>query len=140
MTMDIEGILARYGIDIRDCPDRANLIAMYRSIERLEEHCFAMQNDLRGMQQEIIKLQQNVLATQQHVFDLQCRVLYTPQSSHAKNLVSTPDAAPTGGCAPREECKCSTDPRAPHGFARDASHSAGYYVCECHGWSHDDDD
>ena len=53
MTMDIEGILARYGIDIRDCPDRANLLSMARSIERLEEQCFAMQNELRDIQQEI---------------------------------------------------------------------------------------
>ena len=29
---------------------------------------------------------------------------------------------------------CKTDPRAPHGFDRNASHSAGRYVCECEGW------
>jgi hypothetical protein len=56
--MDIEGILARYGIDIRDCPDRANLIAMYRSIERLEEQCFAMQQDIRRLNHEIFCLQE----------------------------------------------------------------------------------
>jgi predicted nucleic acid-binding Zn-ribbon protein len=90
MTMDIEGILDRYGIDIRDCPDRAHLVAMYRTVERLEEHCFAMQNELRGIQQEIRKLNHELFGLQE-------------QSSHAKNLVSTPDAAPTGGCAPRED-------------------------------------
>jgi hypothetical protein len=29
---------------------------------------------------------------------------------------------------------CKTDPRAPHGFDRNASHSADRYVCECEGW------
>jgi len=29
---------------------------------------------------------------------------------------------------------CSTDPDAPHGFARQASHNAGRYVCECETW------
>jgi hypothetical protein len=29
---------------------------------------------------------------------------------------------------------CKTDPRAPHGFDRNASHNADRYVCECEGW------
>jgi hypothetical protein len=29
---------------------------------------------------------------------------------------------------------CKTDPDAPHGFDRNASHSADRYVCECEGW------
>jgi hypothetical protein len=29
---------------------------------------------------------------------------------------------------------CKTDPRAPHGFLRNASHNAGRYVCECEYW------
>ena len=29
---------------------------------------------------------------------------------------------------------CNPHPDAPHGFCRDASHSAGRYVCECEGW------
>jgi hypothetical protein len=29
---------------------------------------------------------------------------------------------------------CKTDPRAPHGFDRNASHSVDRYVCECEGW------
>ena len=33
-----------------------------------------------------------------------------------------------------EDVPCNPDPRAPHGFCRDASHSAGRYVCECEGW------
>ena len=38
-------------------------------------------------------------------------------------------------CTPAEETPpCNPDPRAPHGFCRDASHSAGRYVCECEGW------
>jgi hypothetical protein len=35
-------------------------------------------------------------------------------------------------CTP--EVPCKTDPRAPHGFDRNASHSADRYVCECEGW------
>ena len=33
-----------------------------------------------------------------------------------------------------EQEPCSTDPRAPHGFDRTASHTAGRYVCECEHW------
>lgn len=29
---------------------------------------------------------------------------------------------------------CKTHPDAPHSFMRDASHSAGRYVCECESW------
>jgi hypothetical protein len=32
------------------------------------------------------------------------------------------------------EVKCSTHPKAPHGFSRNASHSSDRYVCECEGW------
>jgi hypothetical protein len=30
--------------------------------------------------------------------------------------------------------RCNEHPDAPHGFMRDASHSAGRYVCECESW------
>ncbi|NBU33799.1 hypothetical protein EBS40_04165 [bacterium] len=30
--------------------------------------------------------------------------------------------------------QCNPHPDAPHGFMRDASHSAGRYVCECEFW------
>jgi hypothetical protein len=30
--------------------------------------------------------------------------------------------------------RCKTHPDAPHGFDRNASHSADRYVCECEGW------
>ena len=30
---------------------------------------------------------------------------------------------------------CSDHPDAPHGFNRDASHSADRYVCDCEGWT-----
>ena len=33
-----------------------------------------------------------------------------------------------------EEVPCKTHPDAPHGFDRNASHSADRYVCECEGW------
>ena len=35
-------------------------------------------------------------------------------------------------CTP--EVTCKTDPQAPHGFDRNASHAADRYVCECEGW------
>jgi DNA-binding protein Fis len=34
---------------------------------------------------------------------------------------------------------CKTHPDAPHGFDRNASHSADRYVCECEGWEPVDD-
>ncbi len=34
----------------------------------------------------------------------------------------------------RSGIRCSEHPDAPHGFMRDASHSAGRYVCECESW------
>lgn len=34
--------------------------------------------------------------------------------------------------------KCNPHPDAPHAFARDASHAAGRYVCECEGWRRKD--
>jgi hypothetical protein len=33
-----------------------------------------------------------------------------------------------------EEVPCKTHPDAPHGFDRNASHSADRYVCECESW------
>ena len=30
--------------------------------------------------------------------------------------------------------ECKDDPRAPHGFLRNASHNADEYVCECKHW------
>ena len=32
------------------------------------------------------------------------------------------------------DTNCKTHPDAPHGFMRDASHSAGRYVCDCESW------
>jgi hypothetical protein len=36
------------------------------------------------------------------------------------------------------EKECNPHPNAPHGFLRQASHSAGRYVCECEWWSEKD--
>jgi len=36
---------------------------------------------------------------------------------------------------PVQEPSCNPHPNAPHGFSRNASHSANRYVCECEGWS-----
>lgn len=33
-----------------------------------------------------------------------------------------------------EQPQCNPHPKAPHGFNRDASHSADRYVCDCEGW------
>ena len=33
--------------------------------------------------------------------------------------------------------RCNPHPDAPHGFDRNASHSAGRYVCDCEGWVQD---
>ncbi len=34
----------------------------------------------------------------------------------------------------RSGIRCNEHPDAPHSFMRDASHSAGRYVCECESW------
>lgn len=51
-------------------------------------------------------------------------------------MVKPPVKSYCGGvpnyCTP--EVPCKTDPRAPHGFDRNASHNADRYVCECEGW------
>lgn len=33
-----------------------------------------------------------------------------------------------------KEVPCNSHPKAPHGFNRNASHTAGRYVCDCEGW------
>ena len=33
-----------------------------------------------------------------------------------------------------QQTKCNPHSKAPHGFAREASHQAGRYVCDCEGW------
>lgn len=38
-----------------------------------------------------------------------------------------------------QEVPCKDHPDAPHGFDRNASHSLGRYVCECEGWTPDED-
>lgn len=37
-----------------------------------------------------------------------------------------------------QEVPCKEHPDAPHGFDRNASHSLGRYVCECEGWTPDE--
>ena len=36
--------------------------------------------------------------------------------------------------APVQEPRCNPHPKAPHGFDRNASHSAHRYVCDCESW------
>jgi dienelactone hydrolase len=38
-----------------------------------------------------------------------------------------------------QKVTCKEHPDAPHGFDRNASHSLGRYVCECEGWTPDED-
>jgi hypothetical protein len=38
-----------------------------------------------------------------------------------------------------QKVPCKEHPDAPHGFDRNASHSLGRYVCECEGWTPDED-
>lgn len=47
-----------------------------------------------------------------------------------------PPASAVGveGVPEHKEVPCSTHPKAPHGFNRNASHNAGRYVCDCEGW------
>jgi hypothetical protein len=33
-----------------------------------------------------------------------------------------------------QQPKCNPHSKAPHGFAREASHQAGRYVCDCESW------
>jgi len=37
-------------------------------------------------------------------------------------------------CEVSMDVKCKTDPRAPHGFNRNASHAEDRYVCDCEFW------
>ena len=62
-------------------------------------------------------------------------VFITEHSSHASQRLGVP-----GQSAPREDVECSDHPDAPHGFCRDASHSAGRCVCECEGWTPEEEE
>lgn len=50
-----------------------------------------------------------------------------------KNLLASDIAAAIRAEA-EKALECKTDPRAPHGFLRNESHSTGRYVCECEFW------
>jgi hypothetical protein len=58
------------------------------------------------------------------------------QALDDKPAVKTYAGGKPNYCTPEvtREAPCKTDPRAPHGFDRNASHSADRYVCECEGW------
>ena len=49
------------------------------------------------------------------------------------DLVTAELRGKLAACEKREPT-CNPHPDAPHGFCRDASHSAGRYVCECESW------
>ena len=46
---------------------------------------------------------------------------------YRETLVTKPEPLP-------DSPPCNPHPDAPHGFSRNASHSAGRYVCDCEGW------
>ncbi len=52
------------------------------------------------------------------------------KADHIEQAITTLRAAIKAA----EEPKCNPHPKAPHGFDRNASHSADRYVCECEGW------
>ena len=56
------------------------------------------------------------------------------ESGDIEDLVAAYNACKEALEQPAQEPKCSEHPDAPHGFCRDASHSADRYVCECEGW------
>ena len=72
---------------------------------------------------------------EQVVGDRECRIEELESTIRSHGI---PVKSFSGGeahyCTPAEEPACNPHPDAPHGFVRDASHSAGRYVCECHGW------
>jgi hypothetical protein len=55
----------------------------------------------------------------------------TPQSGILPEL---PDGSEPEFHWMTRERACNFHPAAPHGFDRNASHSAGRYVCECESW------
>jgi hypothetical protein len=60
---------------------------------------------------------------------------FQPTQNHTQPLYAAPvHASDMSQERVDETPKCKDDPRAPHGFDRNASHSADRYVCECEGW------
>jgi hypothetical protein len=56
------------------------------------------------------------------------------ESLDCGDTYKTHNAASALRKALNETPPCKTHPDAPHGFDRNASHSADRYVCECEGW------
>lgn len=73
--------------------------------------------------------------------------LYTAGHGHGSSLDDFEPECPSCTAADKlaaasamgsaDTVKCNPHPDAPHGFNRDASHSAGRYVCDCEGWEPD---
>lgn len=85
--MDVEGILARYGITV-DCEDdRAYLLDLVRRLSTPWLRPGFKPPEMDEAASVIMSL----------------LVCPKEQSSHAKNLVGSPDAGPEGRRAPREE-------------------------------------
>lgn len=56
-------------------------------------------------------------------------------AQHNRSAAQPEQTAPVATTKP----VCSDHPDAPHGFNRNASHSAHRYVCDCEGWEPDDE-
>ena len=56
------------------------------------------------------------------------------RTNHFDSWVDVAGYAALGWEMASREPTCKTDPDAPHGFDRTASHNAGRYVCECESW------
>lgn len=87
MAVDIEGILARYGIVIECDQEREYLLDLIRRLSApwLKSGVKPAEMD------EAASVLMSLIACPKE------------QSSYAKNLVGSPDAGPEGRCAPREE-------------------------------------
>jgi predicted nucleic acid-binding Zn-ribbon protein len=67
------------------------MIALYRTVERLEEHCFLMQQELRRINHELFGLQEHCFAMQNDLRGVQQEIrklnhelfVLQKQSSHA---------------------------------------------------------
>ena len=85
-------------------------------------------SDLRKAAKQALKALENISPDTDTLVEVEPHVCEYRGSLAIQALrqALTPEVTP--------EVPCKTDPRAPHGFDRNASHSADRYVCECEGW------
>jgi len=59
---------------------------------------------------------------------------FLPDRQYRIRPEKKPDHTTECNVSVQQEPTCNFHPKAPHGFDRDRSHSAGRYVCDCEGW------